>query len=104
VGDPVKALVSDEGVCGEWNPVTEDEFWRRLEYRVSHELAGLEGALRFLWCDGFVPDEYLLDGDATDDPRASVGRRSTGALGVRPPPRSRFDGPGVRRLGEPDPS
>ena len=39
--------------------VDEDEFWVRLEYRVSAELAGIDDdAMRFLWCDGFRPEEY----------------------------------------------
>jgi hypothetical protein len=39
--------------------VNEEEFWQRLEYRVSAELAGMDDdGLRFLWCDGFQPEEY----------------------------------------------
>jgi hypothetical protein len=42
--------------------VTEADYWLRLEYRVCRELAGMEDkALRFLWCDGFIPEQYLLD-------------------------------------------
>ncbi len=41
----------------------EADYWLSLEYRVSHEFAGMaENHLRFLWCDGFIPQQYLLDG------------------------------------------
>jgi hypothetical protein len=40
--------------------VTETDFWTRLEYRVSREFESMNGR-RFLWCDGFVPQEYLVD-------------------------------------------
>jgi hypothetical protein len=44
--------------------VNEDEFWLRLERRVSAELAGLDDdRLRFLWCDGFQPEEYRPNGN-----------------------------------------
>jgi hypothetical protein len=43
----------------------ETEYWKRLEYRVCQEFEGMaDNRLRFLWCDGFRPEEYLLD-DAT---------------------------------------
>jgi hypothetical protein len=36
-----------------------------LEFRITRELARLEDkALRFLWCDGFIPDQYLLEGSS----------------------------------------
>lgn len=39
----------------------EPDFWDRLEHRVCRELAGFEdNRLRFLWCDGFVPEEFDL--------------------------------------------
>jgi hypothetical protein len=42
--------------------MTEEDYWLRLEYRVCRELAGMEdNALRFLWCDGFIPEMYFLD-------------------------------------------
>jgi hypothetical protein len=42
--------------------VTEAEFWQRLEFRISHELTRAENrALRFLWCDGFVPEGFILE-------------------------------------------
>ena len=38
--------------------MTEAEFWTDLEYRVSRELRELtDNRLRFLRCDGFVPDD-----------------------------------------------
>lgn len=44
--------------------VNEDEFWQRLEYRVSAGFAGMDDErLRFLWCDGFRPEEYRPNGD-----------------------------------------
>jgi len=37
--------------------MTEAEFWTELEYRVSLELSQLpDDHVRFLWCDGFLPD------------------------------------------------
>jgi hypothetical protein len=55
--------------------VDEDNFWSRLEYRVSAEMAGLaDRQLRGLWCDGFLPDLYLLDDPSPRiEGRASVG-------------------------------
>ena len=41
----------------------ESDFWPCLEYRVCGELAGLpDRRLRGLWCDGFIPEHYVLDG------------------------------------------
>jgi hypothetical protein len=41
----------------------EGEYWKHLEYRVCREFEGMrDNRLRFLWCDGFIPEEYLLDG------------------------------------------
>ena len=41
----------------------ESDFWVDLEYRVCHEFAGMpESHLRCRWCDGFIPERYLLDG------------------------------------------
>lgn len=41
----------------------ESSFWLRLEFRVCGEFAGLrENHLRYLWCDGFTPEQYLLEG------------------------------------------
>lgn len=43
--------------------MTETEFWARLEYRVCREFAGQsDRALRHVWCDGFLPREYHLEG------------------------------------------
>ncbi len=42
--------------------MSEAEFWVTLEYRLCDELAGMpERGLPYLWCDGFIPDRYLLD-------------------------------------------
>jgi hypothetical protein len=42
--------------------VTETDYWEHLEYRVCREFEGMEDrALRFFWCDGFIPQEYLVD-------------------------------------------
>jgi hypothetical protein len=44
--------------------VEEADYWRRLEFRVCRELDGIdEYRRRGLWCDGFIPDEYALEGD-----------------------------------------
>jgi hypothetical protein len=41
----------------------ETEFWGRLEFRLCREFAGLpEGRYRNFWCDGFIPQKYVLDG------------------------------------------
>ncbi|GIF72649.1 hypothetical protein [Asanoa siamensis] len=41
--------------------MNEDDFWLRLEYRVSAEFRGFtDKDLRQFWCDGFVPEEYDL--------------------------------------------
>ena len=42
--------------------MNEATYWASLEYRVGREFAGmLDGRLRCLWCDGFLPEQYLLD-------------------------------------------
>jgi hypothetical protein len=42
--------------------MSKSEFWIRLEYRVCRELSRMpEPRVRFLWCDGFTPVEYLLE-------------------------------------------
>jgi hypothetical protein len=44
--------------------VTESDYWGRLEYRVTSELAGIDEYRRLgLWCDGFIPDVYELEVD-----------------------------------------
>ena len=41
----------------------EQEFWRRLEFRVCAEFAGFaDRQLRHYWCDGLRPEEYYLAG------------------------------------------
>jgi hypothetical protein len=43
--------------------VDEADYWVSLEWRVGSEFAGMpQNHLRFLWCDGFIPEQYLLDG------------------------------------------
>lgn len=40
----------------------ESDYWVHLEYRVTRALAAMESkVLRALWCDGFVPENYLLN-------------------------------------------
>jgi hypothetical protein len=42
--------------------MTESEYWLRLEFRLCLEFAGLrEKRFRYLGCDGFIPQQYLLD-------------------------------------------
>lgn len=49
--------------------MTEAEFWADLEYRLSRALSQLrDNHLRFLWCDGFIPD------DVQPNDRFLVGR------------------------------
>ena len=46
-------------------------YWERLEYRISREFAGMsERRLRWLWCDGFIPGQYLI----SESPPRIVGR------------------------------
>jgi hypothetical protein len=59
--------------------MTEADYWPRLEFRVCRELAGMEDkALRFLWCDGFIPEQYLLD-----DPTPRITGRAWIGTGPR---------------------
>ena len=40
----------------------EKEFWSRLEFRVCREIEKMPAFRRQrLWCDGFIPEVYLLD-------------------------------------------
>ena len=44
--------------------MNESEYWLRLEYRLCEEFAGLpDRRLRHFWCDGFTPQQYLLDAE-----------------------------------------
>jgi hypothetical protein len=44
--------------------MTEPEFWTALESRVSRAIAQLrDNRLRFLFCDGFIPDDHQPDDD-----------------------------------------
>ena len=39
----------------------EANYWPSLEYRVCREFAGMsDPRLRSLWCDGFIPGQYLI--------------------------------------------
>jgi hypothetical protein len=39
----------------------EADYRASLEYRVCREFAGMaEHRLRWLWCDGFIPQQYLI--------------------------------------------
>ncbi len=47
----------------------ECDYWPALEFRLCGELQGMpEKWQRRYWCDGFEPDEYLID---EDSPRIS---------------------------------
>lgn len=40
----------------------ERDYWVSLEYRLCREFAGMpERHLQYLWCDGFLPQRYLVD-------------------------------------------
>jgi hypothetical protein len=40
----------------------EGDYWVRLEGRVDREFAGMaDRHLQYLWCDGFIPVDYLVD-------------------------------------------
>jgi hypothetical protein len=40
----------------------EARYWLSLEYRLCREFAGMKDLyLRYLWCDGFTPQKYLMD-------------------------------------------
>jgi hypothetical protein len=42
--------------------MTQTEFWRALERRLTHEFSGMTyRPYRFLWCDGFDPELYELE-------------------------------------------
>ena len=42
--------------------MNEADYWISLEFRVCREFAGMpEKRLRGLWCDGFVPAQYVLN-------------------------------------------
>jgi hypothetical protein len=41
----------------------ESDYWVALEFRVCREFAGTPANhLRFLWCDGFLPEQYTVGG------------------------------------------
>lgn len=40
----------------------ESDFWDCLEYRICREMDDFKDCKRLgLWCDGFIPDQYVLD-------------------------------------------
>lgn len=40
----------------------ETYYWGALEYRICREFAGrAERSMRYLWCDGLLPVEFLLN-------------------------------------------
>ena len=42
--------------------MSEAKYWLHLEFAISGEFKGLpEKRLRGLWCDGIIPDQYLLN-------------------------------------------
>jgi hypothetical protein len=42
--------------------LNESDYWVALEFRICREFEGMsENHLRYLWCDGFIPQGYLLD-------------------------------------------
>jgi hypothetical protein len=45
--------------------VGEKDYWVALEYRVCREFDRVpSNRVRCLWCDGFIPERYALDGPA----------------------------------------
>ncbi|WP_406700899.1 hypothetical protein V5E97_19095 [Singulisphaera sp. Ch08] len=63
-------------------PTTMDEsnFWLMLEFRIEGETQGFaDRRLRGLWCDGFLPDRYLLDDPSPRiEGRAWIGKAGRG--------------------------
>jgi hypothetical protein len=58
----------------------EATFWLWLEGRLCHEFAGLpERRHHYLWCDGFLPDDYILE-----DPNPRITGRCWICNGRRP--------------------
>jgi hypothetical protein len=48
---------------GSGTSVDEKHFWTALEFRICGEFAGLpERHRRYWWCDGFSPQQYVLNG------------------------------------------
>ena len=42
--------------------MNEADYWIKLEYRVCSEFMGMrERRIQYLWCDGFIVHEYLLN-------------------------------------------
>ena len=56
--------------------MTETEYLKRLEYRLCREFEGMGGpALRFLWCDGFMPRSTSLTMCCLGSKASSVDRQ-----------------------------
>src|SRR5258707_732226 len=56
---PLNGLTSSGG-----SPLTETDYFRHLEMRVSRELAGMrQRDLRNWWCDGFLPEKFVVTGN-----------------------------------------
>ena len=46
--------------------MTEQEYFGRLEMRISRELAGMrEEHLHGMWCDGFLPEKFVVTGSGS---------------------------------------
>jgi hypothetical protein len=57
-----------ESRCNGAKQLTEADFWVRLEFRLYAEFAGQPSRRhRYFWCDGLLPDEYILE---SPQPRA----------------------------------
>jgi hypothetical protein len=40
----------------------EEDYWKSLEFRICRELSEMpDDCLRFLWCDGLIPDDSILN-------------------------------------------
>ena len=70
-GDLLAASVlASRARSGQSGCLTEDDFWKHLEYRVDAEFEGSpDRRYRWVWCDGFIPDHPQPD----DDPRVIQG-------------------------------
>jgi hypothetical protein len=57
--------VSVQSKLGGSSTVDESKYWLCLEFRICLEFKGMpEKRLRRLWCDGFIPEAYLLDSES----------------------------------------
>lgn len=61
-GDLFNRRIVKTASSSESTPLVELDFWVNLEYRLCGEFAGMKTQrLRRYWCDGFIPNDYLLD-------------------------------------------